>query len=66
MTTSHVAVILKQLVQEYECMEPCAEVDGQWAQLMYGRAGAFFLDGSQLKMDIKGLVFVKPEACPRT
>ena len=47
-------------------MEPCAEVDGQWAQLMYGRAGAFFLDGSQLKMDIKGLVFVKPEACPRT
>ena len=57
---------LQQLVQEYECMEPCAEVDGQWAQLMYGRAGAFFLDGSQLKIDIKDLVFIKPEAGPRT
>jgi hypothetical protein len=55
---------LKQLIQECERIEPCAEVDGQWVQLMYGRTGAFFLDGSQLKMDIKGLVFIKPEAMP--
>ena len=42
-------------------MEPWLDVDGQWAQLMYG-VEPFFLDGSQLKMDVKGLVFVKPEA----
>ena len=52
---------LKQLLEEYKHMEPWLDVDGQWAQLMYG-VEPFFLDGIQLKMDVKGLVFVKPEA----
>ena len=52
---------LKQLFKEYERSEPCVEVDGQRAQLVYGLE-PFFLHGSQLKMDVKGLVFVKPEA----
>ena len=52
---------LKQLFKEYERCEPCVQVDGQWAQLMYG-IEPFFFDGSQLKMDVKGLVFVKPVA----
>ena len=53
---------LKKLREQYEKIEPAILVDGDFAQLMYGRTGAFFLDGSQLKMDIKGLVFVKQEA----
>ena len=53
---------LKQLKREYERFEPCAEVDGQRVRLMYGRDGALFREGSQLKIDIKGLVYIKPES----
>ena len=49
-----------QLLIEYERNEPSVEVDGQCARLMYGNP-PFFLVGSQLQMDVKGLVFVKSE-----
>ena len=56
----------KKMMDQYEKFEPAILVDGDIAQLLYGRTGAFFIDGSQLKMDIKGLVFVKPEAMGTT
>ena len=53
---------LKDLIKEYEKNEP-ATLDGTApVKLMYGRTGALFLDGSQIKIDVKGLVYLKPEA----
>ena len=50
---------LDQLLIEYERVEPSMTVDGLDVRLMYG-SPPFFLAGSQLQMDVKGLVFVKP------
>ena len=50
---------IDQLLIEYERNEPSVEAGGQCARLMYGNP-PFFLVGSQLQMDVKGLVFVKP------
>ena len=50
---------LDQLLIEYERVELYMTVDGLDVRLMYG-SPPFFLAGSQLQMDVKGLVFVKP------
>ena len=53
---------LKDLIKEYEKNEP-ATLDGTApVKLMYGCTGALFLDGSKIKIDVKGLVYLKPEA----
>ena len=53
---------LNDLIKEYEKNEPFTLDGTAPVKLMYGRTGALFLDGSQIKIDVKGLVYVKPEA----
>ena len=53
---------LKDLIKEYEKNEPATWDGTAPVKLMYGRTGALFLDGSQIKIDVKGLVYLKPEA----
>ena len=55
---AHRNLPLKDVIEEYEKKEPTHPP----VKLMYGRTGALFLDGSQIKIDVKGLVYVKPEA----
>ena len=60
----------QKIAREYERQRLRARAGDEWAYLMYGDPGAFYLDGSQLMMDIRGLVFepVEPrsKACPRS
>ena len=53
---------LKDLIKEYQKKEPTTWDGKAPVKLMYGRTGALFLDGSQIKIDVKGLVYLKPEA----
>ena len=53
---------LKDLIKEYQKKEPTTWDGKAPVKLMYGRTGALFLEGSQIKIDVKGLVYVKPEA----
>ena len=59
---THRNLPLKDLVEGYEKKEPTTLDGTAPVKLMYGRTGALFLDGSQIKIDVKGLVYVKPEA----
>ena len=68
-TEEHKAIILRtrrhlsfeQLLDEFQECQPCAMSDTLQVSLLYGRETALYLDGnSELKMDIKGLVFTKP------
>ena len=59
---AHRNLPLKDLIEEYEKKEPTTLDGAAPVKLMYGRTGALFLDGSQIKIDVKGLVYVKPEA----
>ena len=47
-----------QLLIEYQRMEPSVTVGGRNVRLMYGPR-PFFLHGTALQMDIKGLVFLR-------
>ena len=47
----------EMLLTAYEQQEPRAKVGKQHAYILYGPSGAFFLDGDELKMDIRGLVY---------
>ena len=51
---------LDQLLDEYRRAEPSVTVDGVEIRLMYG-SPPLFLAGTELQMDIKGLVHLKPE-----
>ena len=53
---------LKDLIKEYEKNEPVTWDGTAPVKIMYGRTGALFLEGSQTKIDVKGLVYLKPEA----
>ena len=54
----HSKLPFEMLLTAYEQQEPRAKVGKkQHAYILYGPSGAFFLDGGELKMDIKGLVF---------
>ena len=51
----------EQLLDEFKESQPCAVSGALHASLLYGRETALYLDGnSELKMDIKGLVYKKP------
>ena len=51
----------EQLLDEFKESQPCAVSGALQVSLLYGRETALYLDGnSDLKMDIKGLVFAKP------
>ena len=49
-----------QLLDEFKESQPCAECGALQVTLLYGREHGLYLDGSELKMDVKGLVFKKP------
>ena len=51
---------LKDLIKEYEKNEPATPDGTAPVKLMYGRTGALSLEGSQIKIDVKGLVYLKP------
>ena len=51
---------LDRLLTEYQRAEPSVAVDGVSVRLMYG-SPPFFLAGTELQMDVKGLVHLKPE-----
>ena len=52
---------LKKMMDQYEKLEPeFLDWDGRSVRLLYGRTGAFFIEDSQLKMDIRGLVVLQP------
>ena len=48
------------LLDEFKESQPCAECGALQVTLLYGRAHGLYLDGSELKTDVKGLVFKKP------
>ena len=51
----------EQLLDEFKESQPCAVSGALQVSLLYGRETALYLDGnSDLKMDIKDLVFKKP------
>eukprot|EP00973_Karenia_brevis_P095078 12425571-Karenia_brevis.AAC.2 len=51
----------EQLLDEFKESQPCAVSGALQVSLLYGREHALYLDdNSELKMDIKGLVFKKP------
>ena len=51
---------IDRLLNEYQRAEPSVTVDGVDVRLMYG-SPPLFLAGTELQMDIKGLVYLKPE-----
>ena len=51
---------LDRLCTEFQRAEPSVTVDGVDVRLMYG-SPPIFLAGTELQMDIKGLIFLKPE-----
>ena len=53
----HSKLPFEMLLTAYEQQEPRAKVGKQHAYILYGPSGAFFLDGGELKMDIRGLVY---------
>ena len=59
---AHRNLPLNDLIKEYLKKEPTTWDGKAPVKLMYGRTGALFLDGSQIKIDVKGLVYLKPEA----
>ena len=59
---AHRNLPLNDLIKEYLKKEPTTWDGKAPVKLMYGRTGALFLEGPQIKIDVKGLVYVKPEA----
>ena len=59
---AHRNLPLNDLIKEYQKKEPTTWDGKAPVKLMYGRTGALFLEGPQIKIDVKGLVYVKPEA----
>ena len=59
---AHRNLPLNDLIKEYLKKEPTTWDGKAPVKLMYGRTGALFLEGSQIKIDVKGLVYLKPEA----
>ena len=58
---THRHLPFEKLLDEFKESQPCAVVGGALISLLYGREGALYLDeNSELKMDIKGLIFTKP------
>ena len=53
----HSKLPFEMLLTAYEQQEPRAKVGKQHAYILYGPSGAIFLDGDELKMDIRGLVY---------
>ena len=51
---------LDRLCTEFQRAEPSVTVDGVDVRLMYG-SPPIFLAGTELQMNIKGLVYLKPE-----
>ena len=50
---------IDRLLSEFRCMEPSVAGDGVEVRLMYG-SPPLFLAGTELQMNIKGLVYLKP------
>ena len=51
----------EQLLDEFQERQPCAMSDTLQVSLLCGREHGLYLDdNSELKMDVKGLVFKKP------
>ncbi len=53
----HSHLDFEKLVKTYEENEPWVKIGKHNAYILYGPSGSFFVDGNELKMDIKGLVY---------
>ena len=54
---SHSHLPFNDLVWKCETQEPRVEVNGQYAFILCGPSGAFFIEDDELKSDIRGLVY---------